>query len=77
MLVVPDEADQDSDETEVGETNTAITSNLEMSLADVNLALQKMEEEKYGLCEETGEWISEERLAAYPAARTCNEKGLA
>ena len=72
-----DEADQDSEETEVGETNTAITSNLEMTLADVNLALGKIEEGKYGLCEETGEWISEERLKAYPAARTCNEKGLA
>ena len=53
------------------ETNTAILKQLETQLLDVNAALEKIKEGKYGICEETGEQISEERLNANPAARTC------
>jgi DnaK suppressor protein len=72
-----EDSGEDGNESEAGQTNTAITSDMEMSLADVNLALEKLAAGTYGLCESTGEWISEDRLKAYPAARTCNQEGLA
>lgn len=51
--------------------NDAIVSNLESRLIDVNEALLRIEEGKYGLCEECGGDIEEGRLEANPAARTC------
>lgn len=55
------------------ETHTAILKQLETQLLDVNAALKKIEEGKYGICEESGEEISQDRLNANPAARTCLE----
>jgi len=55
------------------ETHTAILKQLETQLLDVNDALRKIEEGKYGICETNGEQIEEERLNANPAARTCHE----
>ncbi|MDD5605913.1 MAG: TraR/DksA C4-type zinc finger protein [Patescibacteria group bacterium] len=45
---------------------------LNKTLDEVNDALAKIENGTYGKCEKSGEWISEERLVAYPAARTCS-----
>ena len=39
------------------------------ALDDINLALSKMENGTYGICEKTGEPIPEERLRAIPWAR--------
>lgn len=47
---------------------------LETSLDEISLALAKLDKGTYGRCEVTGDWISEERLEAYPAARTCMEE---
>lgn len=47
--------------------------NLELKLKAINLALKKMEEDDYGVCEKCQEPINKERLKAYPAARTCIE----
>lgn len=55
------------------ETHTAILKQLEKQLLDVNAALKKIEAGKYGFCEESGEEISQDRLNANPAARTCLE----
>jgi len=44
---------------------------LELKLKAINLALKKMKEGNYGICEECDEPIKKERLKAYPAARTC------
>lgn len=52
------------------ETNSAILDNLELRLRDVNDALKKIEDGKYGICEVSGEQIEEDRLNANPAART-------
>ncbi len=52
-------------------TNSAIVEELEASYKNVLHALQKIEEGSYGMCEVGGEEISEDRLAANPAARTC------
>ncbi|MDD9867775.1 MAG: TraR/DksA C4-type zinc finger protein [Candidatus Campbellbacteria bacterium] len=49
----------------------AITSELSARLFNVKLALQKIKEGKYGLCEISGEEIERDRLEANPAARTC------
>lgn len=44
---------------------------LELKVKAINLALKKMEEGNYGICEKCQEPIDKERLKAYPAARTC------
>ncbi len=48
---------------------------LELKLKAINLALKKMEEGNYGICERCQEPINKERLKAYPAARTCVDCG--
>lgn len=40
-------------------------------LTDVDLALAKLADGRYGACERCGEPIAHERLLARPAARTC------
>ncbi|HCR42023.1 TPA: hypothetical protein DIV45_01500 [Patescibacteria group bacterium] len=66
-----EDSDEDSDEaTTLGE-NTAVADELIRSLAEIKTALRDIEQDKYGFCENCGEYISEDRLAAYPAAKTC------
>ena len=50
---------------------------LELKLKDVNIALEKIAQGKYGICEKCGKEIGEDRLLVCPEARTClkcNEK---
>lgn len=66
-----------ADETEVADdletldSNNAVVNQLEIRLKEVNEALEKIENGKYGVCETGGEMIEEDRLEANPAARTC------
>lgn len=53
------------------EADLEIEKTLEGSLDEVNTALLKIEDGTYGLCEKTGDVISEERLKANPTAKTC------
>lgn len=53
------------------EQNTAILKQLEIRWNNVNGALEKIDNGKYGICEISGEPIERERLEANPAARTC------
>ncbi len=62
-----------ADKIEEYEENAAILSGLEEKFNDVKLALQKIEEGRYGLCEVDGKPIEKDRLEANPAARTCKE----
>jgi len=55
------------------ETNTAILKQLETQLIDVKSALIKITDGTYGICEVSGEQISNERLEANPSAKTCRE----
>jgi len=48
-----------------------ILQDCDTEMCDVNLALQKIEEETFGLCEECGKHISRKRLKALPFARLC------
>ncbi len=52
---------------------SGIGAELENRLVDVNRALQKIAENKYGICEISGDPIEEDRLHANPAARTCKK----
>jgi len=51
----------------------AITDELEIRLNNINDALKKIEEGKYGVCEIGGEEIEEDRLEANPSAKTCKK----
>lgn len=57
---------------ELGE-NLALAAQLREQLDDIELALSKLDEGRYGLCEVCGEPIGEPRLEAMPAARFCIE----
>jgi len=52
------------------EERTSIVNTFQARLTDINDALKKIEEGKYGMCEVSGEPIEEARLEANPAART-------
>jgi RNA polymerase-binding transcription factor DksA len=66
-----------ADDTEVADKfeelgiNSAVTSELEHQLKDVDDALAKIDDGKYGICEISGENIEEDRLEANPSSRTC------
>jgi RNA polymerase-binding transcription factor DksA len=53
------------------EERTSIVNIFQARLTDINDALKKIEEGKYGICEISGAPIEEDRLNANPAARTC------
>ena len=65
-----EEADETALESETTQTNMALVKELETTLNDTLAALKKLDTDSYGVCEATGAWIDEERLIAYPAART-------
>jgi len=67
---VPDEADM-ADRAEDYEERTIKVGSLSERLANINKALEKIENHNYGICEVCGEKIEEERLDINPAAPTC------
>lgn len=60
-----------ADEVEEYSTLLPVEHALELRLKNINLALEKIEKEKYGICEKCGKPISLRRLKVYPAARLC------
>jgi RNA polymerase-binding transcription factor DksA len=66
---VTDPADQGS-ETFEREKDVAILEQLENDLAEIEAALQRLDDGSYGIDEVTGDPIAPERLEAYPVART-------
>jgi RNA polymerase-binding transcription factor DksA len=66
---VSDPADQGS-ETFEREKDLAILEQLEGDLAEIEAALQRLDEGTYGIDEVTGRPIARERLEAFPTART-------
>lgn len=65
--------DWDANAQEVTEyaTRVPLEHELETRLQDVNLALEKISKNTYGLCERCGAVIDVERLKANPEARNC------
>jgi RNA polymerase-binding transcription factor DksA len=53
------------------ERDLTILEHIDAELADVEHALQRLEEGTYGSCEACGRPIGDERLEALPAARFC------
>lgn len=60
-----------ADEVEEYSTLLPIEHSLELRLRDINLALNKIEKGKYGICEKCGEKIPEKRLKVTPETRFC------
>lgn len=55
------------------EERSAVEVELENYLQDIRAALKRIEDGTYGTCKVGGEAIPEDRLEAYPAAKTCVE----
>ncbi len=68
-----EEGDKDEEADEVQEYNNKLSLeySLESKLKDVVSALEKIEKGTYGVCENCGKKIDEERLLACPEAKTC------
>jgi len=63
--------EEEADEVQEYGNMLPVEHSLELKLKDVNLALEKMTQEKYGLCENCSKQIEEKRLKAVPEARLC------
>lgn len=55
------------------EKDLSILERVEAELADIQYALQRLDEGTYGICEACGRPIDDARLEAMPAARLCVE----
>jgi DnaK suppressor protein len=76
--LVPDRAtsnsiDDDITETEGHDRITATRLSLKGRLSEVNRALDRIEENTYGVCKNCGKKIGEDRLRAMPTASLCIE----
>ncbi len=67
--------EESADEATNYEENISITRDLVTSLEEIKVALRSIEDGNYGYCENDNDYISEERLRAYPAAAVCIDKG--
>jgi len=65
------DTEEGADETEQFDANVGIATRLEEHAREIEVALSRIEKGSYGICEKDGKEIDEERLRAYPAARTC------
>ena len=63
--------EESADEVEEYVTRLPIEHSLELRLKNINLALEKIKEGKYGKCEKCSGEIEEERLKVYPDAKWC------
>lgn len=63
--------EKSADEVEEYSTLLPLEYNLETQLKDIDSALNKIEKNDYGKCENCQEEIDKDRLKAYPAAKFC------
>ncbi|MEK7540792.1 MAG: TraR/DksA C4-type zinc finger protein [Patescibacteria group bacterium] len=63
--------EEEADEMQEYDNLLSLEHSLELKLKDVDLALKKITEDKYGICEKCNGKISEERLQVCPEARLC------
>lgn len=54
-------------------STTATARSIAASIDEIDIALERFEQGKYGVCEVCGEQIPAERLEALPATSTCME----
>jgi len=67
------EPDEKADKFEEYEDNADILDALQVRWRNVKLALEKISNGTYGVCEVSGEPIEADRLEINPAARTCEQ----
>jgi len=60
-----------ADEVEEYTSRLPVEFSLETRLRDINLALEKLKQGKYGKCEKCGKKIDGKRLEIHPEARLC------
>lgn len=65
------EAEDDAYEVDRFGTNLSIVSELEKSLRDIEKAIERIDDGKYGMCKYCKEDIQEARLEARPDASSC------
>ncbi len=63
--------EEKADEMEEYDNALSLEHSLESKLKDVNLALEKIAAQNYGLCEKCGKEIEEDRLSVCPEAKLC------
>jgi DnaK suppressor protein len=63
--------DDEADEVQEYDNMLSLEHSLELKLKDVNVALEKVKEGTYGICEKCGKEIEKERLMVAPEARFC------
>jgi len=68
-----DSGDEETDEAEEFGTQLSIAQTYKERLADVDVALGKIEKKKYGICEKCGKKISLDVLKVAPESRLCKE----
>ena len=68
-----DSLEEEADETEEFGNRMALAGGHREQLANINSALEKIKEKKYGICEECGKEISEDVLDAAPESKLCKE----
>lgn len=66
-----DSLEEETDESEAWGNQTSASQVLRERLADIELALEKIEKGKYGICEECGEAITMEMLQVNSTSRLC------
>ncbi|MEK7562750.1 MAG: TraR/DksA C4-type zinc finger protein [Patescibacteria group bacterium] len=63
--------EEEADEMQEYDNLVSLEHNLELKLRNVNSALEKIKNNKYGVCEKCGKDIEEARLGAVPEAKLC------
>jgi DnaK suppressor protein len=72
-----DHGEEESDEAEELGNQLAVAQGLKARLDDIEVALEKIREGKYGICEKCGEKIEDEILDIDPESRLCKRDKLA
>jgi len=72
-----DSFDEETDEAEEVGNQLAVAQDLKNRLGEVEIALGKIQEGTYGICEECGDPIEEEILTIDPESRFCKKDKLA
>lgn len=68
---IGNDEDENASEVEEYTDNLALETNLQNQLKEINEALDRIENDTYGKCENCNLDIPLERLRAYPAAKKC------
>ncbi len=70
---IGDKEDENAEEVATYSTNLTLERTLESSLRDVESALKRVRDGKYGICKYCDKEIAEKRLRARPASSSCIE----